>query len=314
MNLLGNKRGRPGRPTKYDERKENDAEQYFIKFLKDEKRKRENSETIKKDDIEKNLDEIFVDLEKIVNEKKGDFYQEFLYLDNKKESKESKYEIKKLILENWEPELKKEEQLAGQEPLTLEKREDDIFPLNERYCYKVKSKNGKKSEKLEGKYNLDQSFFLFLKHISNKVKDDYFFLVLRFIIFLREYINSKKKNSIDENKKSKNRNFYSQIYNAEIVSEICNDFFMTFLELFGLFEYFKLDTKFSNDYTNINKEKDEEKKEEIKKEKKKEQEKERIKNELIELTRYFSYWLYKEKHVDSHLILNEDTGKKKSKL
>ena len=251
-----------GRPLKYGTREKNKAENASNLFLKSEKRIKNVSNDINLSNIENHLNEIFIILDEIINKNKDSEYQEFLYLE--KIGNHSRYSFKQLIIENWN------------------KEENNIFPLDEIFCYEFPLKKGEYSKKLLNKYNLDQSFFLFLKHISKYVNNNYFFFVLKFVVILREYINAKRKDFINDKDKSKNRELYSQVYNAEIISEISNDFFLIFLELFNLFEYFKLDE--------INEE-----------------------DELKELTQYLSYWLYKEGHIESHLSLFENKKNKNKK-
>lgn len=237
LNSLLQKKRTKGRPEKYGKREEIEAKNKFKKFLLDEDRTKNGSEKIELEKIKDKFSEIYEIIDKSFTKNNKCKYKEILHLESiDSESKES---FKQLILENWE------------------KEKDEFF-----------SKNSEENENIK-KYTLDQSIFLFLKDISGKVCEDYFFFVLKYILFLREYINSKKKK---ENKKC-----YSQIYPAEVVNEISNDFFITFLEFNNLLDYFKFEEK---------------------------------KEELIELNIYFSYWFYKEHHTTTHLSLR----KKKKKL
>jgi hypothetical protein len=90
----------------------------------------------------------------------------------------------------------------------------------------------------------------------------------KFIVLFRECINIKRKDLIKPENKINNRELYTQIYNAETVPEICNYFFLEFLEPYDGF--------------GLNK------------------------DESIHLIQHFCYWLYINHYTQSHLTLLED--------
>ena len=108
---------------------------------------------------------------------------------------------------------------------------------------------------------LDDLFFLYLKEASQKANKDYFWFINKFIVLFREFINISK-NEDENNKENKE---YSQLYGAEGIPEICNDFFLDFMEPK---EFFGLNN-----------------------------------NELIQLTQHFSFWLYSNKYSHSYVTL-----------
>ena len=108
---------------------------------------------------------------------------------------------------------------------------------------------------------LDDLFFLYLKEASKKANKDYFWFINKFIVLFREFINISK-NEDEKNKESKE---YTQLYGAEGIAEICNDFFLDFMEPK---EFFGLNN-----------------------------------NELIQLTQHFCFWLYSNKYSHSYVTL-----------
>ena len=87
---------------------------------------------------------------------------------------------------------------------------------------------------------------------------------MEFIIIFREYINELRNNYIYKEIQTENKKYYTEIYNAESVPNICNDFFNIFLEKYN----FTLDE-----------------------------------NELMEIIQHFCYWLYKN-HFSSNSNLS----------
>ena len=147
-----------------------------------------------------------------------------------------------------------------------------------------------KEEAKEKNEKLDKIFVQYLKEYSQKVNKDYFFLMVKLFVFLREYINSKK-NLIEINKKKnpnskKNEENSDELYVANIVKNLGNDFFILFLgkkrgeNTQTLFKFFEME--------NIPD----------------------IKNELKELYINLCYWLKKNNCSDSFLIEYEDASKK----
>lgn len=119
------------------------------------------------------------------------------------------------------------------------------------------------SDSILNKPSIDEVFFLYLKYISNKINQDYFCFVIKYIIIFREYINKEKESAINEKHINGNKREYTQIYNAEIIPDLFNDFLLCFMESHN---YFMLD-----------------------------------KDEIIELIEYFCFWLYSEGYTDSHI-------------
>ena len=89
--------------------------------------------------------------------------------------------------------------------------------------------------------------------------------MLKFTILFRECINTLRNNLVKQEHQSENKKFYSEIYNAETVPDICNDFFVDFME--------------PKNFYGLHKE------------------------ELIELIQHFCYWLYSNEYTQSHLTL-----------
>ena len=152
-----------------------------------------------------------------------------------------KYSFYKLVLDNWDVE--------------------NPFPSPE--CLSELS-IGEISTKIKS-YTLDELFFLYLKEFSKKTNKDYFWFMIKFEVLFRACINSLKDSIVRKEDQSENKKFYTEIYNAETVPEMCNDFFVDFMERFNFF--------------GLNKE------------------------ELIELIQHFCYWLYVNHYTQSHLTL-----------
>ena len=146
-----------------------------------------------------------------------------------------------------------------------------------------------KEETKENDEYLDRIFVQYLKEYSQKVNKNYFFLILKLIVFLKEYINSKKT-FIEKNKKKnqneKNGEVSDELYVANVVKNLGNDFFILFLgkkrgeneqTLFTCFETENIPD---------------------------------IRKELKELYINLCYWLDKNKYADSFLIEYKDDQKK----
>ena len=61
--------------------------------------------------------------------------------------------------------------------------------------------------------------------------------MIKFIVLFRDCINSERKNLIKQEQVTEKRIFYTQIYSAETIPEICNSFYLTYLqpnEFYGL--------------------------------------------------------------------------------
>ena len=228
----GEKRNR-GRPKRDGlENQQNNQENKFNYFFNDEKRKPTSLDQSANDKIITN--EIIKEfLEKIFNQFKNEIFKDF---DNVE-----KYSFYNLILDNWD--------------------EDNPFPNPE--CLRATS-IGEAPNKIQS-YSLDELFFLYLKESSNSTNKEYFWFMIQFMVLFREGINSLKQSIIRKEVQSENKKLFTEIYNAETVPEICNDFFMDFMESFNFFS--------------LNKE------------------------ELIEIVQHFCYWLYSNHYTQTHLDL-----------
>ena len=225
-------RGRPKRDGLNDSTQVNPATKFNL-FFNDEKRKNDsldqtlNYKIITVDIIKENLQKIF-------NQCKNELFKDIPQVES--------YTFYPLIIENWDKES----------------------PFQEQECYRATNRVEEPSVKIQS-YNLDELFFLYLKEFSKKTNKEYFWFMIKFIVLFRECINSLRKNMVKSEHQSENKQFYTQIYNAETVPEICNDFFVEFMEpyeFFGLYKY-----------------------------------------ELIELIQHFCYWLYSKQYTQSHLTL-----------
>lgn len=74
---------------------------------------------------------------------------------------------------------------------------------------------------------MDGIFFKYLKEVSLLTNESYFWFITKFIVLLREYINTNNKNKIPEEKKDMD---YTQIFNSEYISDYTNDFYTEFME------------------------------------------------------------------------------------
>ena len=245
----GEKSKRRGRPKKEGVTEEGqNALNKFNNFFNHENRKKnnnilqvdkENKESEEEKEVE--LSKIKDILTKIFNQCKEQLFKEIENID--------KYSFYNLIIENWE------------------KAKEALFPEEEKFCYNAQFRKGDTLSKLNS-YNLDQLFFIYLKEFSKKVNDDYLWFMFKFVVLFRECINLKNEGAVTPEIKTEKRQVYTQIFNAEKVPEICNYFFLDFLQPYDNF--------------GLNKE------------------------ELIELIQNFCYWLYINKYAQSHLTLIED--------
>ena len=106
---------------------------------------------------------------------------------------------------------------------------------------------------------------MYLREFSKKTNKNYFWFLLKFIVLFREFINKKKKDSVNKEILTANKKEYFQIFNAENIPEICNDFYIEFMEpkyFFGLNQ-----------------------------------------TELIEVIQHYCFWLYSNKYKQAHLFL-----------
>ena len=113
---------------------------------------------------------------------------------------------------------------------------------------------------------LDIVFLKYLKECSKLTNKNYFYFLLQFIVFLRDYFQKKKVTG-------KNKSIFLGSNELELVPEYSNDFFLIFLKDDPL-EKFKLEKSERGD-----------------KEK-----------ELFKLTKHLSYWLYKNGYNKDFLV------------
>lgn len=214
-----------GRPRKSNGNK-NEEIRYIMNyknFFKKTNRNNKNNDII-------NLNKIKENLLKLFNDHKNAF---FLKLD-----KIENYSFYKLVVNNWdkdEPDLEKE-------------------------C--LRDINNNNTSNISKTINLDGLFFKYLKEVSKKSNYNYFSFIIKFIVIFREYINESKKNLVLEGIKNDQKLYYSQLYNAEAVPLICNDFYI----FISKYNYFDLDEK-----------------------------------EFIEILQHFCYWLYIKHYSEYHL-------------
>jgi hypothetical protein len=232
----GERRNR-GRPPKKDgiESQQNNQEYKFKNFFNDEKRKPMSLDQPENDKII-TIEIIKEFLEKIFKQCKNEIFKDFDTVE--------KYSFYKLILENWDVE--------------------NPFPSPE--CLSAIS-IGETSNKIQS-YSLDELFFLYLKKFSKSTNKEYFWFMIKYVVLFRECINSLRESIVTKEVQSENKKLYTEIYNAETVPEMCNDFFVDFMERFNFF--------------GLNK------------------------DELIELVQHFCYWLYSNHYTQSHLTLLEN--------
>ena len=246
----GDKSKRRGRPKKEGQNEENQSDiNKFNNFFNHENRKKnsnqeqllnqDNKENEEKKEVE--LSKIKDILTKIFTQCREQIFKEIENID--------KYTFYNLIVDNWG------------------KTKEERFPEEEKFCYNAQFRKGETLSKLNS-YNLDQLFFIYLKDFSKKVNDDYLWFMFKFIVLFRECINLKNEGVVSPEIKSEKRQLYTQIFNAEKVPEICNYFFLDFLQPYDNF--------------GLNKE------------------------ELIELIQHFCYWLFINKYAQSHLTLIEE--------
>ena len=222
------KRGRP--PKSKNKNKEIIyRKNTYNNFFKKEKRKKKND----------NLENFMINSNKIKQILRN-IFDEYKYILKVDEAEN--YSFFKFISNNWE----KEESDLSKECLRDNNIKRDINL----------SSNAKMTI-------LDGVFIIYLKEISKITNIDYFSFIIKFIVILREFINKSKESLVSKDIEGQPKAYYSQVYNAEIVPEICNNFF----------------NSLPNNNYNLDK------------------------NELIEIVQHFCYWLYDNHYSLSHLVL-----------
>lgn len=219
--------------------------------------KKDFKETIFTDNMKEKLDKFYKSQKKNTIEEKNfnpnkidtsflkNLFNE-LYINHKNElfnsiDKIEEYNFYDLLIKNWE-------------------LRDENFENKSRFSML----NCFQSESIVDKPPIDIVFFLYLKYISKKnLNMNYFCYIFKYITIFREYINKEKKNSINKKFICENKNEYTQIYDAEIIPDLFNDFLMDFME--------------SNNYFGLNK------------------------DEIIQLIEFFCYWLFTKGYTVSHI-------------
>jgi len=121
------------------------------------------------------------------------------------------------------------------------------------------------SNKTTNEKTCDEVFYEYLSTFKDKTNQNYFSLLIKFIILIREFYNEYKNKEIEDKDKHEVTNFIS----AEELPDLCNNFYQEFLE--------------NNNFFGLT---DDEKK------------------EIVEIILHFSLWLYKNNYTKSKLSFN----------
>jgi len=222
-----------GRPKKEDlqESSYQNAQNKYKEFFNNENRKKNENE----DKIEEiTLETVRNNLSNIFRQCKNDLFNKIDDIEQ--------YPFYKLIIDNWN---------------------NDKFPT-ECLTENNKSDNAAPSNKTNSP-PLDIIFVLYMKELTPKTNNEYFWFVNKFIVLFREFINLFKKDQVKDEYKTEKEKDYSQLFSAEGIPESCNDFFLEFMQ--------------GKKYYGLNE------------------------NELIELAQHFCFWLYTNKYTHSYLTL-----------
>jgi hypothetical protein len=222
-----------GRPKKEDlqESSYQNAQNKYNEFFNNENRKKiENANKVE----EITLETVKTNLSNIFRQCKNDLFEKIDEVEQ--------YPFYKLIIDNWNNDK------FPTECLTENNKPDNAAPSN-----KTNSPP------------LDIIFVLYMKELTPKTNNDYFWFVNKFIVLFREFINLFKKDQVKDEYKTEKERDYSQLFSAEGIPESCNDFFLEFMQ--------------GKKYYGLNE------------------------NELIELAQHFCFWLYTNKYTHSYLTL-----------
>ncbi len=219
-----------GRPTIYSQNVTIISQRKFSSFFINEKRKPTlDNKIITLDIIKQYITEAF------------ELYQSELYTKIKNVED---YPLYKLVIENWDldkPKIKQESYLDDNNKIQIDALNKVSSPC------------------------IDDLFYLYLKECSIQTNKDYFFFMIKFVILFRENINEQKKGKVTNNIITENSKEFTQLFNGSQIPELCNDFFVEYLD--------------SHNYFNLEE------------------------DELIELVQHFCYWLYKNSFSAAHLSL-----------
>ena len=229
-------RGRPRKDCNAENNTAMNAQIKFNNFFNVEIRKPPTNDTeinnkiITLDIIKENISNIF-------KQCKNELFKEIETVE--------KYSFYDLVIKNWE------------------KENPDI----QKESFSATTKNDVASIKVNNP-NLDGLLFLYLKETSKTTNTTYFWFIVKFIVLFREAVNKLRENLVKKEDQTEKNIVYSQIYNAETVPEICNDFFVEFMDKYKFFGLNQM--------------------------------------ELIELVQHFCYWLYSKQYTQAHLTLLEN--------
>ena len=212
------------------------VQQKYESFFQNETRKPPsldqtmNEKTISLDIIKNNLNDIF-------RQCQSELFKNFEKVED--------YYFYDLIIKNWEKEKPDIEQ--------------------ESYYDDFQNANIDAPLKTVNSPCVDGLFYLYLREFSKKTNKDYFWFLIKFIVLFREFVNLKKKDMLKKDILTENKKEYSQMFNAETIPDICNDFYIEFME--------------PHNFYGLNH------------------------GELIEVIQHFCYWLYSNKYTQAHLYL-----------
>jgi hypothetical protein len=127
------------------------------------------------------------------------------------------------------------------------------------------------NEEEKNKKTCDEVFYEYLNYSKNSTNKEYFTLVMKFVLLMRECLNISRQKEIDTSNGNGSNSWreYTSFVHAETVPEICNEFVTDYME--------------NNDYFGIPSESD--------------------RNEIIELIQHFCLWLYQNGYTQSRLSL-----------
>ena len=120
------------------------------------------------------------------------------------------------------------------------------------------------SNKNKKEKTCDDIFYEYLSTFKDKTNQNYFSLIIKFVILLREFYNDYKNKEIEE----KDKHEVTDSISAEELPDLCNNFYGDFLE--------------ANNFFGLKEER----------------------NEIIEIIQHFCIWLFKNDYTKSKLTYN----------
>jgi len=126
-------------------------------------------------------------------------------------------------------------------------------------------------EDQKNKKTCDEVFYEYLNNVRQFTNKNYFSLILKFVLLMRECLNISRQKQLDSSNGNNPNTWreYSTCVNSETVPEIFNEFVTDYLE--------------NNDYFGIELESDQ--------------------NEIIEIIQHFCVWIYMNGYTQSRLSL-----------